>query len=477
MLLAFIGFNFKQGQKGFLTKSKSLMDLRLQVKNLVAKGKYKEAQDLSKKLLRRLKVVIKQDDGRTPSSRAYFLTGWILEDLRGRLPPDFLHEPGLPSNYVNWTKYKLAAIYYKQGEYSKALNYLNFILKSAPDYKGNDRVLALSARIYEVKGDLLKEQSLLTQLIARYPKSWSASFAHLRLGFMYERKGDYSRAFKEYTNSKILPVITILNFMIMLLFSAFVFGIVFLISRLFFRKRLIEARAGPFRKVDLFVVFALLFTAPPLMSLFLLSLNYYFRNFFLWLHLEPTVFSLFLSDMLLLGICLLYLKKKYKLDNLSLGFFSRGIQYNVILPIFLTSAGIMIAIIFFSIISLTSVKIPESPIDAIAQNTFLQGNPIKIFLLFFMVTVAGPIAEEIVFRVFLIKSFAKYTNTTFAVIFSSLLFGFFHQRLILVPYFTVLGLIFAITYTKTKTIIPSIVTHSLYNFLLFGLGFLFMNNH
>ena len=477
LLIVFIGFNSKDSRSSSKAKSKSFQDYRQHIKNLVAKGKFHQAQMLSSSSLLRLQNVIKQSRSKISDASSYLFIGNIFEDLRGRIPPDLLHQPGLSKDYVNWTKYRLADIYFRQKEYNLALNYLKSILKAPAGYERNDRVLYLQSQIYGKKEDRVRELNSLYELIRRYPASWYANFAHMQLGVIYEKKGEYVISFKEYLKSGVLPFLAVLNFVAMSLLALLVFGFFFLLARVFFRKSIQDAKKTPFRKIDLFVVIMLLFTLPPMMTMFLMWLNYNYIGFFRGLNLEPTTFSLFLSDIIILAVVLGYLKKKYKIGNIDLGFFSRGFQFNVLLPIVLTAAGIIIAIIFFSILSLMSVRVPESPIQTIAQNTFSQGNPIKIILLFFIVSVAGPIAEELIFRVFLIKSFSKFTNTVFAVIFSSLFFAFFHQNLVLVPYFTALGLLFAITYIKTKSIIPSIVTHGLYNFTLFSLGFLFLNYH
>jgi hypothetical protein len=75
--------------------------------------------------------------------------------------------------------------------------------------------------------------------------------------------------------------------------------------------------------------------------------------------------------------------------------------------------------------------------------------------------------------VFLLNFFKRYLNTVFAIILSSAVFACFHYTFVLMPYFFIVGTVLAILYAKTKTIIPSMVTHSLFNFIIISLQIMF----
>jgi len=56
---------------------------------------------------------------------------------------------------------------------------------------------------------------------------------------------------------------------------------------------------------------------------------------------------------------------------------------------------------------------------------------------------------------------------------SAAVFALFHYSLILAPYFFIIGIILAYMYTKTKSIIPPIITHILYNLIVVSAGLFF----
>ncbi len=69
-----------------------------------------------------------------------------------------------------------------------------------------------------------------------------------------------------------------------------------------------------------------------------------------------------------------------------------------------------------------------------------------------------PIAEEILFRGALLKSFSRY-GTGFAVVASSLLFGLMHGNMFQTPFATIGGLVMAYVAVRSGSILPSILIH------------------
>jgi membrane protease YdiL (CAAX protease family) len=117
-------------------------------------------------------------------------------------------------------------------------------------------------------------------------------------------------------------------------------------------------------------------------------------------------------------------------------------------------------------------KPPPSQLKYIIQTVVKERSLIQLVFLFITGTIIVPIAEEIIFRGYLLNFFKNHTNTVFAVIASAFLFALSHETLLFMPYFIVLGLILAVMYVKTKTIIPCMVTHGLYNLVVMALGVL-----
>lgn len=322
---------------------------------------------------------------------------------------------------------------------------------------------------YKIKENLHKNLEILRALVKR----WNINITHYKLALEYQAKGDYARSYQELLNSNLIGIIITLILLWDLILSGVITGCLFLIFYLFFKKKQSRREEFLFRPSDLYIMLVLMFAIPSIMASIILPLNYYFTDFFKYTHINPLVLSGLLSNFFLVGICFAFLKNKYRLDNATLGFVSHGYKFNIVLPIALAIGVILILFLFVGLLNMGGIKPPPHPLEDLLHNIFKDGNITSILFLFFMVAIVAPIAEEMMFRVFLLNFFKRYTSLVFAVILSTILFALFHQRLICIPYYFLIGIILAITYVKTKTIIPSMVTHGIYNFIILLLGWMY----
>ena len=83
-------------------------------------------------------------------------------------------------------------------------------------------------------------------------------------------------------------------------------------------------------------------------------------------------------------------------------------------------------------------------------------------LFWILAVVAAPLIEEPLFRGFVCRTMLAFWSRTQAVIASALLFAIVHPGSSFPPVF-VLGLVTAILYIRTRSLIPGIVLHALYN--------------
>ena len=95
-------------------------------------------------------------------------------------------------------------------------------------------------------------------------------------------------------------------------------------------------------------------------------------------------------------------------------------------------------------------------------------STLGLIFLFLAVVVMAPIGEEVVFRGFLQKFLEEYwKDITRAVLITSLFFAMIHFN----PYWTIqiylLGVILGFLSWKTKSVIPSIILHSINNGMAF----------
>ncbi|MEB9862389.1 CPBP family intramembrane metalloprotease [Bacillus cereus] len=92
-----------------------------------------------------------------------------------------------------------------------------------------------------------------------------------------------------------------------------------------------------------------------------------------------------------------------------------------------------------------------------------------------VVSIIGPILEEIVFRKILFGALYKKFNFFIAAIISSLVFAAIHFDFAHLLVYTAMGLVFAFLYVKTKRIIVPIAAHVAMNTLV-AIGQIFMSN-
>lgn len=101
------------------------------------------------------------------------------------------------------------------------------------------------------------------------------------------------------------------------------------------------------------------------------------------------------------------------------------------------------------------------PPDTAQKALDEAGGSIVITIL--LVGIAGPIAEEVFFRGFVLTGLLKRFGVRRALLFSSLLFGLFHiDPGAIVPTFA-LGLILGWVYLKTGSVWPAMFAHGLHN--------------
>jgi len=143
----------------------------------------------------------------------------------------------------------------------------------------------------------------------------------------------------------------------------------------------------------------------------------------------------------------------------------------------LPTLGIVIAILLFSLgsgqlfyyaLSLLNPSLVESLLN---QKTFYSGSetfsPVLYNLLMvFTFLVVAPVTEEFLFRGILLHRWTTKWGITPALIISSILFGLLHANIVGLFVF---GLMMALLYIKTRTLIVPIICHSLNNLAAIGL--------
>lgn len=101
------------------------------------------------------------------------------------------------------------------------------------------------------------------------------------------------------------------------------------------------------------------------------------------------------------------------------------------------------------------------------------GGQLEVILAFVMLVIVAPIAEEIIFRGYLLGKLRKYAPTWLAILVTSILFGMVHGQLNVGIDTFALSVVMCLTVVLTKSLWPAILIHMMKNGLAFY--FLFIN--
>lgn len=367
-----------------------------------------------------------------------------------------------------WVLESKAFNYWKMGEYERSLDLSEKLVEEYPKYEGRLEALYTMADSYARLGYLDQEQETLLKIIKDYPDKEDNKHAYAQLGGSYMLDGQYRKSFENYIKADLgyltmayLASIFAGVFAILLIF--------FLLKRVPLFKRKGEIAPSKFKLMDFFVVLFLSYSVPFVLSMKVLEWNYYFPSFLKAFSLDPMMLSSFGSDFFLAAVCLFILKKRYQLNREQLGFVRRGIKWDILVPIVVVVVSIVWADVYFRLLEHFKVLPPAHYLEKLSQNVISEQNVFKMVFFFTITVTLGPIVEELVFRVYFLNFFKGHLNTVSAVILSALMFALFHNSMVLAPFYFVLGLLLAVVYLRSKSIVPAMVAHGLYNLMVFVL--------
>lgn len=94
----------------------------------------------------------------------------------------------------------------------------------------------------------------------------------------------------------------------------------------------------------------------------------------------------------------------------------------------------------------------------------LEGQDrVALSIFFFTAAIAAPLFEEFLFRGFLLPSLTRYFSVGQAILLSSFLFAVAHLSLSEILPLTVLGIVLAVVYTRSRNLLAPMLLHSLWN--------------
>ena len=152
--------------------------------------------------------------------------------------------------------------------------------------------------------------------------------------------------------------------------------------------------------------------------------------------------------------------RKSRFKDLGLRYYSiaKTLWYSLILLI----AIFVISFLYVFIMNaLFGIEAPSSKMETLIKNSSVSN-----IILLLVVAFIGPIIEEIFFRGFIYSAFKKSWGTNVALFLSSLLFAIVHLDLFSLLPLTIIGWLLAYLYQKTKSLLPAIFLHAVYNLIL-----------
>lgn len=134
--------------------------------------------------------------------------------------------------------------------------------------------------------------------------------------------------------------------------------------------------------------------------------------------------------------------------------------------------GSLVSVLYGLLIQFLFPKLYESYLGASESIELMieQAGYLQMFMIFLAIVVLAPIVEEIIFRGILFNLIAKRKSALFAMVVSSLIFGFLHAET-MVPT-AVIGFVLCFIYHKTGNLYLAMAAHAFNNLIAFVMPFL-----
>jgi membrane protease YdiL (CAAX protease family) len=174
----------------------------------------------------------------------------------------------------------------------------------------------------------------------------------------------------------------------------------------------------------------------------------------------PMIWSLVLSEIFLLGLLWLYLRKDGRMSAIALDRWSKmPLPKTIGAAVALIGAGLAFNLLY------SVYLVPNVEVQAQMRALFaaIPDSIPNTILLFVAIAVIAPLIEELLFRGLLQKSLAHKMPVWGAITISALVFGAMHMDLYAMPPLVMMGAIFGVIYHLTGSLRVTILLHMLNN--------------
>ena len=119
---------------------------------------------------------------------------------------------------------------------------------------------------------------------------------------------------------------------------------------------------------------------------------------------------------------------------------------------------------FLNVIGLLAPDLMESYNEA-AQSVDSGKSVFSLIMSFLALVVAAPFTEELIYRNMAIANMRSRLPAVLSILFSSLIFGFFHGNVVWMLYAGGIGVLFGFLYVKSDSIYVSLIVHTGFNLI------------
>jgi uncharacterized protein len=181
----------------------------------------------------------------------------------------------------------------------------------------------------------------------------------------------------------------------------------------------------------------------------------------------PMIWAVVISELFLLALLWLYLRKSDRLSAVHLNLWSKMSWYvTVSIAVVLIGAGLAFNWAYGAYV------VPDVEVQAELRRLFaaIPDTFVNSVLLFVTIAMVAPLLEEILFRGLLQNALSKRLPVWAAIALSALVFGAMHMDFYAMPPLVLMGAIFGVIYHLTGSLRVTILLHMINNAAALALG-------
>ena len=220
-----------------------------------------------------------------------------------------------------------------------------------------------------------------------------------------------------------------------------------------------------FRIIILFLFFSHFFSVYSYMITNLFSQSSFDRR------ADITISTGFMDILIFMFVLRFVIVKRHQ--NLkALGISAKSILKNIGIAIY-SYIGFLpvLAVIFLAVMGAAKIFNYTPPPEAIYELIFKEQRPFLLIIISVLISLIGPIVEEVFFRGFLYGALRKSFGISRAILFSAIFFSLLHTNVLGFIPIVALGMFLAYLREKTGSLVPSITVHIIHNTALASLMF------